>query len=130
MTFPETTTPTPDTVVAPQSSGDDPFGLDDIPDFLRRTSGKTKPATRPRKTWRVTPAMKVAAQKDQARRQKAEARPVVLRAIEDGADTFGKVRKATGLPDPCIQAALRFHVKAHAILKTGKRYHATAQRRR
>ena len=130
MTFPEITTPHIDTETAPQACGDDPFGLDDIPDFLRRTPGRTKLATRPRKTWRVTPAMKVAAQKDRARRQKAEARPVVLRAIEDGADTFGQIRKATNLSDPCIQAAIRFHVKERAILKTGKRYHATVARRR
>ena len=127
MTSPETTIPIADTVSGLQASSDDPFGLDDIPDFLRRTPGRTKLATRPRKTWRVTPAMKVAAQKDRARRQKAEARPVVLRAIEDGADTFGQIRKATNLSDPCIQAAIRFHVKERAILKTGKRYHATAQ---
>ena len=74
--------------------------------------------------------MKAAAQKDQDRRQKIAARPIVLQTIEGGADTFGKVRKATNLADPWIQAALRFHVKERAILKTGKRYHATAQRRR
>ena len=124
-----TITPSTATEPASQYSEDDPCGLDDIPDFLRRTSGKTKPATRPSKTWRVTPAMKVAAQKDQARRQKAEARPVVLRAIEDGADTFGKIRKATDLSDPWIQTALRFHIKERAILKDGKRYHATVARR-
>ena len=130
MTFPETITPTPDTETAPQSCGNDPFGLDDIPDFLRRTPGKTKRRQRPRKVWHVTPAMKAAAQKDQARRRRAAARPIVLRAIEDGADTFGKVRKATDLPGPFIQAALRFHAKERAILKTGKRYYATVQRRR
>ena len=132
MTFPETTIPTPDTVAAPQASGDDPFGLDDMPDFLRRTPGKTERGRlkRPRKIWHVTPAMKAAAQKDQERRQKIAARPVVLRAIEDGADTFGQIRKATGLSDAFIQAALRFHVKAHAILKDGKRYQAATGARR
>ena len=44
MTFPETTTPHTDTVAAPQASGDDPFGLDDIPAFLRRTPGATRAA--------------------------------------------------------------------------------------
>ncbi len=130
MTFPETITPTPDTETAPQSCGDDPFGLDDIPDFLRRTPGKTKRRQRPRNVWRVTPAMKAAAQKDQARREKIAARPAVLQAVEAGADTFGKIRDATGLSDPWIQAALRFHVKERAILKTGKRYHVSARRRR
>ena len=74
-----------------QYSADDPCGLDDMPDFLRRTPGKIKRQPRPRKVWHVTPAMKDAAQKDQARREKIAARPVVLRAIEDGADTFGQV---------------------------------------
>ncbi len=40
MTFRETTTPSADTETAPQTSGDDPFGLDDIPDFLRRSRGR------------------------------------------------------------------------------------------
>ena len=115
---------------ASQYREDDPFGLDNMPDFLRRSPGKTKPVRQPRTAWHVTPAMKAAAQKDQDRRQKIAARPVVLRAIEDGADTFGKLRKATNLADPWIQAALRHHVKERAILKTGRRYHATAQRRR
>ena len=74
--------------------------------------------------------MKVAAQKDLERREKIAARPLVLRAVEDGAETFGQVRKATDLSDPWIQSALRFHVKERAILKIGKRYHATAQQRR
>ncbi len=39
MTFNKTTPPSPDTVAAPQASGDDPFGLGDIPAFLRRTPG-------------------------------------------------------------------------------------------
>ncbi len=39
MTFPETTTSAPDAVAAPQANGDDPFGLDDLPAFLRRTPG-------------------------------------------------------------------------------------------
>ncbi len=130
MTFPETITPSTTPEPASQYSEDDPCGLDDIPDFLRRSPGKTKRRQQPRDTWRMTPAMKTAAQKDQARREKIAARPVVLRAVEDGAETFGKVRKATGLSDPWIQSAIRHHVKERAILKTGKRYYATAPRRR
>ena len=107
MTFPETTPPSTDTEPASQYCKDDPFGLGDIPDFLRRTPGKAKRRQRPRKVWRVTPAMKAAAQKDQTQREKIAARPMVLRAIEDSADTFGKIRKATGLSDPWIQSALR-----------------------
>ena len=129
MTFPETITPSTDTETAPQFSEDDPCGLDDIPDFLRRTPGKTKRRQQSRTGWRITPAMKAVAQKDQAQREKIAARPIVPRAIEDGADTFGKIRKAAELPDPWIQSVLRFYVKERAILKTGKRYHATVRRR-
>ena len=128
MTSSEDTTPSTDTETVPQACGDDPFDTGNIPDFLRRSPGKTKRRQQPRSVWRVTPAMKAAAQKDQARREKIAARPVVLRAIEAGAETFGKIRKATDLPDPWIQAALRFQVKEHAILKTGKRYYTTARR--
>ena len=39
MTYRQTITPSNDPETAPQSCGDDPFGLDDIPDFLRRTPG-------------------------------------------------------------------------------------------
>ena len=130
MTFHKTITSQPEPETAPQACGDDPFGLDQIPAFLRRTPGDTKPVQRLRTVWHVTPVMKAAAQKDQERRQKIAARPVVLQAIADGAETFGQIRKATGLSDPWIQAALRFHVRERAVLKTGKRYHATAQRRR
>ena len=130
MTSRETTTSTPDSEAASQACSDDTFGLDNIPDFLRRTPSKTKRAPRPRKVWHVTPAMKVAAQKDRERREKIAARPAVLQAVEAGADTFGKIRKATDLPGPFIQAVLRFHAKERAILKTGKRYYATVQRRR
>ena len=45
MTFPESTTPRTGTEPAPQSCGDDPFGLVNIPAFLRRTAGDTKLAS-------------------------------------------------------------------------------------
>ncbi len=37
MTCHKTITPNTGTGSGPQSCGNDPFGLDDIPDFLRRT---------------------------------------------------------------------------------------------
>ena len=43
MTFPETTTPSTDTETASQSCDDDPFGLDQIPTFLRRTPNDPLP---------------------------------------------------------------------------------------
>ncbi len=130
MTVSETTTPNTDTKPVLQACGDDPLDIGNIPDFLRRTSGKTKRRQQPRKVWRVTPAMQDAAQKDRARREKIAVRPVVLRAVKDGADTFGKIRKATSLPDPWIQSALRFHVRERAIVKAGKRYQPAAGSRR
>ncbi len=42
MTFPDTTIPHTDTETAPQPCGDDPFGLDQIPAFLRRAPGDTR----------------------------------------------------------------------------------------
>lgn len=40
MTFPETIAPSIVTETAAQSRDDDPCGLDDIPDFLRRSRGR------------------------------------------------------------------------------------------
>ena len=42
MTCQEITIPHSETETAPQSCGDDPFGLDQIPAFLRRTPGDTR----------------------------------------------------------------------------------------
>ncbi len=42
MTFPDTITPHTVPEPAPQSCGDDPFGLDQIPAFLRRSPGNTR----------------------------------------------------------------------------------------
>ncbi len=44
MTFPETTPPSADTEPASRYCGDDPFGLGDIPAFLRRTPGAGRAA--------------------------------------------------------------------------------------
>ena len=130
MTVSETTTPNTDTEPVLQACGDDPLDIGNIPAFLRRTPGDTKPAGRRRNVWCTTPAMKAAAQQDRERREKIAARPVVLQAIANGADTFGKIRRATSLPDPWIQSALRFHVRERAIVKAGKRYQPAAGSRR
>jgi len=44
MTCHKTTTLSTDTVAVPQSNGDDPFGLNNIPGFLRRTPKLAEPA--------------------------------------------------------------------------------------
>ena len=43
----ERITPSTDPETASQYSEADPFGLSDIPDFLRRTPDKTKPVQQP-----------------------------------------------------------------------------------
>ncbi len=131
MTFPETITPsTAPEPVSPYSE-DDPCGLGDIPDFLRRTPGKTKRAPQPCKSWKTTPAMKAVAARDAEKRAKIAARPAVCTAVEAGAETFGQIRKATGLDGPTIRSALRFYVnRQRYTTKTGRRYHAPAQQRR
>ncbi len=53
MTFPETTPPSTATEPASQYSEDDPFGLDDIPDFLRCSPGKTKGGASPVHGWEI-----------------------------------------------------------------------------
>ena len=45
MTYLKAITPNPDTETAPQSCGDDPFGLNDIPAFLRRTPESVRAAS-------------------------------------------------------------------------------------
>ncbi len=131
MTFSKTITPTADPETASQYSADDPCGLDDIPDFLQRTPGKARRAPRPGKSWKTTPAMKAVAGRDAEKRAKIAARPVVCAAVEAGAETFGQIRKATGLDGPTIRSALRFYVnRQRYITKTGKRYSVAAQRRR
>ena len=44
MTFPETITPSTATETAAQPCDGDPFGLADLPSFLRRSPQPTKPA--------------------------------------------------------------------------------------
>ena len=106
----ERTIPNPDTVAAMAARADEPFDIGNIPAFLRRTPSKTKPARRPRKSWKTTPAMKAVAARDAEKRARIAARPAVCAAVEAGAETFGQIRKATGLDGPTIRSALRFYV--------------------
>ena len=50
--------------------------------------------------------------------------PAVLIAIRGGADTFGKIVKATGLDTTTIRKALNYYVYWLLITKTGRRYTA------
>ncbi len=131
MTFNKITPSSTDTEPASQYSEDDPCGLDDIPDFLRRSPGKIKRRQRTRPTWHATPAMKAVAGRDAEKRAKIAARPGVCAAVEDGAETFGQIRKVTGLDGPTIRSALRFYVnRQRYITKTGRRYHVLVRRQR
>ena len=58
MTYKDPTIPRTDTETAPQSCDDDPCGLDDIPDFLRRTPQPAKLAGTG-ETMRATPGREV-----------------------------------------------------------------------
>lgn len=98
-----------------------------LPTFLKRVPGDTgrKMYTKRKTSWKPTKAMKQKASKDAAKRKVDADRPLVLKAIQDGADTFGKIQKATSLEHKTIWKAIRFYIKHRYILKTGRRYAAT-----
>ena len=62
------------------------------------------------------------------REKEAQLRAPVLSAVKNGADTFGKVRKATDIPasdnagSKALKAVIRQLVRHHKISKRGKRY--------
>lgn len=97
-----------------------------IPPFLLRPAPKKKRrATRQAKPrWKMpTGDMKRLREKRDATVLKEDTRPRVLRAIRDGADTFGKIRKAVpDTPDTILRSAIRYQLKLHAIRQEGKRY--------
>jgi hypothetical protein len=107
---------------------DDNFDPLEIPNFLIRLSDhKRRFPVRGmirRHKFKQSPEMKaiLAKSKEAARKRlgRLVARAPVLAAVIDGADTFGKIRKATGLDPTFIHAALRFHRRR--IVLTGKRY--------
>ncbi len=92
------------------------------PDFLDRTPGDVRPVRRQRKGWKATPLMKLAKKHAKEIRATEDARASVHAAVRDGADTLGKVRKATGLDNQAIRATLRFYIGCDVIRRVGKRY--------
>ena len=60
-----------------------------------------------------------------AKRIREAARPIVYAAVLDGADTFGKIRKVTGLAAQAIRAALlywrNYERKTYRLARSGKR---------
>ncbi len=97
-----------------------------LPTFLKRTEGDTgrKMAAKRKAPWKPTKVMRKVAKKDAAKRKVEADRPKVLAAIKDGADTFGKIQKATGLESKTIWKAMRYYIKHRYITKTGRRYTA------
>ncbi len=95
-----------------------------LPKFLERKPGDTgrKMRAQRKAPWEPTKVMREVAEKDAAKRQIDADRPLVLAAVKGGADTMGKIRKATGLETATINKALRYYVKARYIHKSGRRY--------
>lgn len=94
-----------------------------VPKFLRRVPGDVKPAPRgPRKDWTETGSAKVTAEISKKRIAREEAKATVRMAVKEGADTFGKIRKAVDLEDNLIKSALKFNIRRRFIFKSGRRY--------
>ena len=96
------------------------------PVFLDRQRGDVAKARRPNPCkWRPTKTQEAAAAQARKKIDGVRARGPVLAAVGAGADTFGKIRKVTGIEASIIRAALRFHItKSRAITKVGARYYA------
>ncbi len=97
-----------------------------LPKFLERKPGDTgrKMRAQRKAPWKPTKVMREASEKTEAKRQIDADRPLVLAAVKDGADTFGKIRKATGLETKTINKALRHYLKNRYVFKIGRRYEA------
>ncbi len=110
----------------------------DIPDFLKRTPGDARTVFAPkpvhgsvsvmgRNSNGIHPSLGPLAEANIMRLRKLmakdRARATVLKAIQGGADTFGKIRKVTNIEDDSlIRSALRRYVNAGRVTITGKRY--------
>ncbi len=93
-----------------------------IPAFLQRKPGDAKaPPLKPKK-WAISESIKKQMARDAKRKVWADARTPVLLAVQDRQDTVGKIRKATGLDAPVVQAALRRLIKMRQISKIGRHY--------
>ena len=100
--------------------------IGELPAFLKRAPGDSKPAPKAQSTaWWKNPWAK----RDRQRRARLAARGDVRTAVERGADTMGKIRKATGLGRPTVRAALRFYTRARVIERRGRRYWMNGRRR-
>ena len=111
-----------------------------IPPFLRRDTTNIKPVVHKEKKreWFMPDLLKykqdredrikkkeaIAAKKAEIakrRDDKKAARVLVLKKIESGFDTFGKLNKEIGMDAPLIKSAIRFLLKKGAIRKASAR---------
>ncbi len=95
-----------------------------MPKFLERKPGDTgrKMSAKSKAPWKPTKAMREASEKTEAKRKVEGDRPLVLAAVKDGADTFGKIRIETRLGNRTIIKALKYYIKHRYIIKAGRRY--------
>jgi predicted HTH transcriptional regulator len=95
----------------------------EIPDFLK-SENRPKPV-KPRMIkdkWVMPPPRETKTK----RRQKKESHDImVLAAVKNGADTFGKIRKELGdeIAKNEISNSLRRNIKSRRIEQTGRRYY-------
>ena len=94
-----------------------------MPAFLVRDTRTTATRRAPRKRspWQITKGMKEATRRERRRLEFETARGPVLAAVRAGADTLGKIRKATGLENLAIKSALNHYI-GRRIRRVGKRY--------
>ncbi len=92
-----------------------------MPAFLVRDTRTTRRAPRKRSPWQITKGMKEATRRERRRLEFEAARGPVLAAVRAGADTLGKIRKATGLETLAIKSALNHYI-GRRIRRVGKRY--------
>ncbi len=103
----------------------DPF---EIPALLDRRGEpvKLRPYRAPRKRWVIPKSAKQLAEKKRAQETQELRNGDVLTAIKAGADTFGKIRNATGIDDNrTIRIAIRRLKRDRQIEQVGRRYRRT-----
>ena len=110
----------------------------DIPTWLLRGHPDCRIRTKkvrerkPAHNFAVSKAAQAAVDRRKALRERrekeAQLRAPVLSAVKNGADTFGKVRKATDIPtsdnagSKALKAVIRQLVRDRKVSKRGKRY--------
>ena len=96
------------------------------PDGSRSVMTKDSGGIHPPYHLTLGPIAKANLKRIEKGRSKYIARPLVMKAVKSGADTFGKIRQDSGVEeDKLIRSALRYFVKNSRIEKVGRRYYAS-----